>query len=114
MPIREREIDPVTGLITELGFEDGKAHIRYSQDSSALYAQNQRLRESDEYWRVGVKKGLMHGVSLSAADCLKMIVEDKVDPYKVPVEELHRHIWRNREKWGHCIVTKARIGTAGR
>lgn len=114
MPIIDREVNPVTGLVTEIGFEDGKMHLRYSQDASALHAQNQKLREADGYWKEGVKKGLMHGVSLSPADCLKMMVEDGLDPYTCSVQELHRHVWRHKEKWGHVIVTKARIGMQGR
>jgi hypothetical protein len=107
MPIIERSVSK-DGLVTELGFEDGKMHVRYTQDASALYTQNQKLRESDDYWKTGIRKSFMHAVSLSNADCLKMKIEDGIDPYTCSADELNKHVFRNREKWGHCIVTKAR------
>lgn len=113
MPIIDREVSQ-SGLITEIGFEDEKLHIRYSQDASPLHEQNRRMREDPEYARYGIKKGWMHGVSLSTADCLKMMVEDGVNPYVVSAKELNQHVFKNRDKWGHAIVTSARIGRQGR
>lgn len=114
MPIIDRTIDPFDGLVTDVGFEDGKMKVRYTQDASALHTQNQRLREADDYTKMGIRKGLMHGVSLSVADCLKMMVEDGVNPYTCSVKELHKHVFAHRDKWGHAIVTRAALGATGR
>jgi hypothetical protein len=112
--IIDRTIDPQSGLVTDIGFEDGKMKVRYMQDASPLHAQNQRMREADDYTKLGIRKGFMHTFSMSAADCAKMIVEDGVNPYTATPAELNAYIFSHREKWGHCIVTKAQIGRAGR
>jgi hypothetical protein len=114
MPIVDRSIDSLTGLVTDIGFEDGQMKVRYQQDASGLHAQNQKLREADGYAREGMRKGFMHGVSLSVADCLKLWKEDGLNPWTASAAEINRHIFRNREKWGHAIVTSARVGAKGR
>lgn len=106
MSIVDREIDPLTGLVTDIGFEDGKMHIRYSQFTGAVHERNKNLRNSDEYTRNGIKKNFWHCVHLTEADCLKMMVEDGVNPYNCSADELRKHLSRNRDKWGHVFTTR--------
>lgn len=106
MPITDVEIDRLTGLKTELGFEDGKMKIRYTQNTETAHAINSELRNSDEFTKAGIKANLWNVVRLTEADCLKMMVEDGIDPYKVSAKELRQHITRNRDKWGHVLTTR--------
>lgn len=109
MPIREREYDPLTGLLTETGFEDGKMKIRYTQNTEAAHERAKNLRNSDEFTKAGIKANLWNVVHLTEADCLKMMVEDGVDPYKVSAKELRQHLARNRDKWGHVFTTRGQF-----
>lgn len=106
MPIRERHIDPLSGLVTETGFEDGKMKIRYTQNTEAAHAINSELRDSDEFTKQGIRANMWNVVRLTEADCLKMMVEDGVDPYLCSAKELRQHITRNRDKWGHVLTTR--------
>ncbi len=106
MSIVDREIDPLTGLVTDIGFEDGKMHVRYSQLTGAAHERNLKLRDSDEYTRNGIKKDFWHCVHLTDADCLKMIVEDGVNPYTCDAGELRKHLAKNRDKYQHLFTTR--------
>lgn len=106
MPIIDRSIDEVSGLVTDIGFEDGKMKVRYTQLTGAAHQRNQDLREADDYTKAGIKKNFWHCVHLTEADCMKMIVEDGFNPYTKPAAELRKHISRNRDKYGHCFTTK--------
>jgi hypothetical protein len=105
MPVIDRTFDRLTGLVTEIGVEDDKLHIRYTQDTAPVHEGNQRLREADEYKRAGIKKGFWHCVRLTDADCLKMMVEDGFNPYVAHAKDLRRHLSRHRDKYRHLLVT---------
>ena len=106
MGIVDRTHDPVTGLVTDIGFEDGKMHLRYSQLTEAAHEANRALRDSDEFTKNGIRANMWNVVRLTEADCLKMMVEDGIDPYKVSAKELRKHLARNRDKWGHVYTTR--------
>ena len=106
MPIVDRTIDHLTGLVTDIGFEDGKMKIRYTQNTGAAHEWNKDLRESDEYTKNGIKNNFWHCIHLTEADCLKMMVEDKFNPYSQPAKELRKFLARNKDKYGHCFTTK--------
>ena len=106
MPIIERNVDSSSGLITDVGFEDGKMHIRYTQDVEAAREVSQALRNDDEYTANGIKNDLVRVVHLTEIDCMKLITEDGINPYTCHASELKRHLYRNKEKWGHVFVTR--------
>ena len=101
----DRDISP-TGLVTDIGFEDGKMKVRYMQRTQEAHELNKAMRESDEFTKTGIKKDLWKVVSLTEADCLRMMVEDGIDPYKVTARELRNHLMRHRDKWGHVFTTR--------
>lgn len=109
MGIVDRQFDSLTGLVTDIGFEEGKMHVRYSQSTGAAHERNRELRESDEFTKSGIAQNLWNVVRLTDADCLKMMVEDGVDPYKCSAKELRTHLARNRDKWGHVFTTRGRF-----
>lgn len=106
MPVVDRSVDPLTGLVTDIGFEDGKMKIRYIQGTGVAHAINSELRDSDDFTKQGIKSNMWNVVRLTDADCLKMMVEDGVDPYKVSAKELRNHLAKNRDKWGHVFTTR--------
>lgn len=103
--IREIEFDPLTGLKTTTGFEDGKMKIRYEQQTGQIHDMNRKLREAPEFAKEGIKNNGQHVLRLTEADCLTMMVEDGVNPYTCHPDELLRHVRRNRGKWGHVFLT---------
>lgn len=105
MSFVDRDISP-TGLVTDIGFEDGKMLVRYSQRTQEAHELAQAMRNSDEFTKIGIKKDLWKVVSLTEADCLRMMTEDGVDPYKVTARELRDHLMRHRDKWGHVFTTR--------
>lgn len=108
MGIIDREID-ASGLITDIGFEDGKMKVRYTQNTGYAHGLNQQLRNSDEYTQAGIKANLWNVVRLTEADCMKLIVEDGINPYTASAKELRKHLSRNRDKWGHVLTTRGQF-----
>lgn len=106
MSFFDREIDPITGLITEFGSEDGKFLVRYSQDTDPSHALNREMREDKHFTKQGIKKNFVRVLHLTEVDCMKLIVEDGIDPYSCEAKELKQHLYRNKDKWGHLFTTR--------
>ena len=104
----ERTISP-TGLVTDIGVEDGKLHVRYSQNQDPLHELLQTQRNDDQLTRDGIKGGLWKVGTLSEVDCMRLITEDGIDPYTAPAAEIFAHLRRNRDKWGHVLATRGRF-----
>lgn len=104
----DREISP-TGLVTDIGFEDGKMLVRYTQDVEPLHYQNMKMRDSGDFTKAGIKADLWKVVSLTDADCMKLIVEDGFDPYARTAREIRQHLTRHKDKWGHLFTTRGRF-----
>lgn len=109
MPVIDRNIDRLTGLVTEIGFEDDKLHVRYTQHTAPVHEANQRLRDAAEYTQAGIKKNFWHCVRLTDADCLKMMVEDGFNPYTAAAKDLRKHLSRHRDKYRHLLVTEGQF-----
>lgn len=105
----DREVDSLTGLVTDIGFEEGKMKIRYSQDTSIAHEINSQLRDNGDFSANGIKANMWNVVRLTDADCLKMMVEDGINPYTASATELRKHLSRNRDKWGHVFTTRGKF-----
>jgi hypothetical protein len=108
MSIVDRQISP-TGLITDIGFEDGKMHVHYSQNQNPLHELNQLQRNDDQMTRDGIKNDLWKVGSLSEVDCMRLITEDGIDPYTANTKDLFKHLRRHKDKWGHVFTTRGRF-----
>lgn len=108
MAIIDREISP-TGLVTDIGFEDGKMHIRYSAQTGYAHELNREMRDSDEFTKTGIKKDLWKVGHLSEVDCMRMITEHGFDPYKAKASEILAFLRRNKDKWQHVLTTRGRF-----
>lgn len=105
----DRDYDPLTGLVTDVGVEDGKLRVRYTQDVQAAGELNKAMREDDGFTKVGIKKDLWKVGSLTAVDCMRLKTEDGIDPYSCKPAELFAHLRRHRDKWGHVFTTRGRF-----
>lgn len=105
----DREIDSLTGLVTDIGFEEEKMKIRYQQDTSVAHELNSKLRDDGDFSSAGIKANMWNVVRLTDADCLKMMVEDGINPYTASAKELRKHLARNRDKWGHVFTTRGKF-----
>jgi hypothetical protein len=108
MPIVDREISP-TGLVTDIGFEEGKMHVRYSQAAGAAHELNRQMRESDDFTKTGIKKDLWKVGHLSEVDCMRMITEHGFDPYVRSATEIVAFLRKNKDKWGHVLTTRGQF-----
>jgi hypothetical protein len=104
-----KEHDALTGLTTTVKCEDGQMRVNYSQDNTELYERLQKLRNAEDYSKQGIKNNLWHAITISPADCMKLIVEDGIDPYTCSAKELRQHLTRNRSKWGHLFATAGQV-----
>lgn len=104
-----KDHDQLTGVTTTFTVEDDKFKINYSQNNNAMYERLQKLRNAPEYSKQGIKNNLWHAVHITDADCMKLIIEDGIDPYKCSAKELRQHLTRNRDKWGHLFATAGQV-----
>lgn len=104
----DREVSP-TGLVTDIGFEDGKMMIRYMQRTQEAHELNQLMRNDAEMSKEGIRKGFWKVCHITEADCMKMLVEDGFDAYKASAKELRAHLSRHRDKYGHLFTTAGRV-----
>lgn len=104
-----KEYDSLTGVTTTYAVEDDKFKVNYSQDNTALYERLQKLRDAPDYSKQGIKNNLWHAVTISPTDCMKLIVEDGINPYTCSAKELRQHLTRNRSKWGHLFATAGMV-----
>lgn len=62
------DFDHMTGVKEEYAYEDGKAHLLYTHDVSAIIEHNKRLRESTPNF----KGGFVVKASLSFVQCMEL------------------------------------------
>lgn len=106
MHVFEKSYDPLTGIWTTLGTQDDKLVIKYDGDVSSALDHNKALANSDDYTKIGIKKGWWHAFSITPMLAMKMITEDGFDPYSQPAKETFNFLRRNKEKYGHCLTTR--------
>lgn len=104
----DRYVSP-TGLVTDIGFEDGKMLVRYQQDATPAHELNQQMRNSDEFTKTGIKQDFWKVGHLSEVDCLRMMTEHGFDPYKAKAAEILAFLRRNKDKWGHVLTTRGQF-----
>lgn len=103
-----RDISP-TGLVTTFTAEDGKLLVNYQQHTAPAHELAQDMRNSDEFTKAGIKADFWKIAHLTEADCLKMMVEDGINPYDCHPKELRRHLAKNKHKWGHLFTTSGKF-----
>lgn len=85
---------------------DGKMHVRHEQDLEPHVEYATALRNNEDYWKQGVKRGFAHAAHIPDV----VIVELKqigVDVFKAPAREIIAGLKRlNKE---NLLTTRARV-----
>lgn len=105
MQVFEKRFDPVTGLVTTMGTEDGKFVMQYEQDVAPSLDHALELRNDDDYSKAGIKKGLWQCVHIPDSALLKMKTDDGFDGWKASARELRQFLSRNKAKYGNLFTT---------
>lgn len=109
MRIFENTIDPLTGIQTITGTEDGQLVIKTLQDVAPHLDYSTSLRNNPEYAKTGIKRNFMHAVHIPDAVLMKMRTEDGFDAISATARELREFLRRNRAKYGYLFVTEGQI-----
>jgi hypothetical protein len=109
MRIFEKEFDPLTGVMTVWGADDGKLVVKSMQDIGPMLERAKRLRNAADYTKTGIKQNFMHAVHIPDSVGLKMRTEDGFDMYTATARELREFLRKNRDKYGYLFVTEGRI-----
>lgn len=102
----DQEYDPLTGVLTRTGFVDNKLVIHKSADLSALVEHTNALRNDDEHWRKGVKKGWVKVASVSEVHQIELL-RMGVDIYRASAREIIAGL--KRLNAGYFITTNKRV-----
>lgn len=105
----ELTIDPLTGLRTEIGFQDGKMVVKQSQDVSPMLDHSTMLRNNTEYSAQGIKENFWHCVHIPEAVGLQMLMEDGFDVWKAPAKEVRQFLRKNRAKYANLFTTEGKF-----
>lgn len=109
MRVFETETDPLTGLQTIYGAQEGRLIIKTLQDVGPHLEYSNKLRNAPEYAKQGIKNNFMHAVHIPDVVIMKMKTEDGFDAYSASARELREFLRRNRDKYGYLFVTEGRI-----
>jgi hypothetical protein len=109
MKLFEKTVDRLTGLVTEIGAQDGKLVHRYTADVEPSLDYTQELRNDEDYSKRGIKKSWWHVGHIPEVVALKMLHEDGFNAWTANAKEVVAFLRKNREKYGKLIVTGGRI-----
>ena len=109
MHLVDVSIDPLTGLRTRIGFEDGKMVVKQDQDVTPNLEHALTLRNDTEYSKQGIKKNLWHCVHIPESVCLQMLTEDGFDVYSAHASEVRKFLSRNKAKYGKLFTTEGQF-----
>ena len=73
--------NPMTGLLTTTGFEDGKNYVHYEQDVEAHLDIAAEMRARPEIWNQGVKDCLAHAAFVPDVVIVEMLTKHGVNFY---------------------------------
>jgi len=109
MHIFERTTDPLTGMVTTIGTQDGKLVVKTEQDVTPSLEYSTELRNSDAYSAAGIKANWWHCVHIPQAVAMQMLTEDGFDVYKENAKDVRKFLRRNRAKYSNLFTTAGQI-----
>jgi hypothetical protein len=109
MRIFEQTTDPLTGMKTTIGAQDGKLIVQKYQDVQPSLDYATELRNASEYSSGGIKSNFWHCVHIPEAVALQMLTEDGFDVYSQPAKEVRAFLSRNKDKYGRLFTTGGRF-----
>lgn len=105
MRIFEKSYDPLSGITTTYGAQDGRLVIKSEADVSKDIDYSTALRNSDAYSKNGIKKSFWHCVHIPEVIAMKMLTEDGFNVYSAPAKEVRQFLRRNKDKYGNLFTT---------
>jgi hypothetical protein len=105
MKILGVEYDPLTGVKTTYGAEDGKMIVKTEQDVAPHLDYTQALRNDPDYAKRGIKQNFQHIGHIPNSVVAKMLTEDGFDVMRFPAREVVKFLRKNWDKYGKLIVT---------
>ncbi len=109
MKVFERTIDPLTGLITTVGAQDGKLIHHYEADTAPTLDYTLDLRNSEDYTKRGIKRNWWHVGHISEVVGLKMLQEDGFNPWTAHASEIVAFLRKNKGKYGKLVTTEGQF-----
>lgn len=109
MRLFEKTYDPLTGLTTTIGTQDGKMVVKTEGDVAPSLDYTAALRNNPEYSKQGIKKDWWHCIHIPPIACAKMLTEDGFDVYTCSAKELRQFLTRNRAKYSYLFVTEGKL-----
>jgi hypothetical protein len=88
MRILGKEYDPLTGVTTTYGAEDGKIVVKTEQDVAPHLDYSIGLQNNPEYAKQGIKKNFQHVAHIPNVVVAKMLTEDGFDLLKANTREV--------------------------
>lgn len=109
MQVFENTFDPLTGVQTIIGAEDGRMVVKTLQDIAPHLDYSNALRNNPEYAKTGIKKNFMHAVHIPDSVCLKMRTDHGFDVYSASAREVREFLRKHRSEYAYLFVTEGLI-----
>ena len=108
MRIHGSEFDPITGIETVYGSEDGKMKVATMQDVEPTLEALKRRRDDPQFAKDGIKRNFQFCVHIPDSVCLQMRKEG-FDVYESSAKELRDYIVKNRDRYGYLFATAGKV-----
>lgn len=109
MRILGYDYDPVTGIKTTYGSEDGKFYIHTSQDVEPHLEHSKALANNPDYAKKGIKQNFQHIAHIPNVVCMKMKMEDGFDAFTAHPDDLFKFLRKHKDKYGYLLTTAGRF-----
>ena len=101
------DYNPVKGLTTNFTHEDGKTHLEYVQDVEPTLELAKDLAKTDDHWKEGMKREMVHAAFVPDVLIMKMLNEDGVNFYDK--SQTQRVLYLLDTKYPHFKTTTKRL-----
>ena len=102
----QQDYDPVTGIVTQYGFQDDKLIIRNDADIGVNIEHATRLRNDDQYSKDGIKKGFFHAAHIPAVVIIELL-QIGCDVYRASAKEIVAGLKKLNKD--HLITTRKQV-----
>jgi hypothetical protein len=109
MRIHGVEHDPLTGVTTTYGSEDGRMIVKTEQDVAPHLDYSRTLQNNPDYAKQGIKDNFQHVCHIPDSVLMQMRNEDGFDAIRANATELLAHLRKHRMKYGYLFTTAGRV-----
>jgi hypothetical protein len=109
MHVFEKTKDPLTGVVTTIGAEDGKLVVKTEQDVAPALDYTDKLRKSADYSKAGIKKNFWHCIHIPDGVGMHILQTHGFNIWTEPAEEVAKFIAKNRHLYGKVATTEGKF-----